>query len=438
MYYQRPTRGAGLAQLLGGVMTGLAQRHQNRQQERAVERQRKAQEEREGKAERKEQQTSQVNLLEPFKAQYPESAKAIAEAQLGIASGQATLGPESQAAVPPPANGVGPWRPRQYSLAELLKGKTGQQLTEEREDAVRRQGLQDQLVTRVAGQYEHPLAFAPLIGRKDFPLTPPVRYQAPAADWIGQADPMLATVLGPEVTNPAAVTVSPGGELVIPAGAGRRLTDVAAEQQLEQEQVAAAKQAKAEEEWQASQELIARLRRRAAQGDPDARKRLGFVDEYFQQGGDATKLEAWLNRRVTADLQDGLVAPITPERFNKQFPTLPGADQKPPQEGKSGAAPAGNAGLMGRGGRQSQFVLARYLAANPGSRGGAGPNPSGRLAAGRPASGAARQAELISGRGRSAASQERVQKLVADWEGMYRQGAPASVRSQIEQYVLNA
>lgn len=64
MYYQRPTRGAGLAQLLGGVLTGLAERHQNRLQERKRE---KAEQDEKTAAEQDEKTARQQDeLREPI------------------------------------------------------------------------------------------------------------------------------------------------------------------------------------------------------------------------------------------------------------------------------------------------------------------------------------------------------------------------------------
>jgi len=117
----------------------------------------------EGRAELRQQQNTQIGLLSPLLSQYPNDAKGITEAQLGIASGQTTLGPQSQPAIPAGPDGMGPWRPQTVSLSELIKGPTAEDLAQKRADEVAQRNARVGLYNLEAGRSTRPGQFAPVL-----------------------------------------------------------------------------------------------------------------------------------------------------------------------------------------------------------------------------------------------------------------------------------
>jgi hypothetical protein len=163
-----------------------------------------------------------------------------------------------------------------------------------------------------------------------------------------------------------------------------------------------AKQEGRNEAWQAGYQFLGRLRQQARKGDPEAVKRLGYAEEYLQYDGDLAKLESALQQRVTKEQQADLAVPFPgqpaklPELGALKWP-YGGTHRERWPQGSSGRAASGELGNSGGG----AVGLARFLTRNP--TGSARPN--------------------------------RVEELVANWEGMHGQSAPPAIRAQIEQYV---
>jgi len=162
--------GGILGGLLGAVLQGGTSylNTRNAAEQLAHERATQAEEqryryERDRKAELLGQQNMQVGLLNPLKELHPQDAKAITEAQLGIASGKATLGPESQPGIAPGPGDMGPWRPQQFSLADLVKGPTAQEMEQKRADEVAQRNARVGLYNLEAGRSTRPGQFAPVL-----------------------------------------------------------------------------------------------------------------------------------------------------------------------------------------------------------------------------------------------------------------------------------
>jgi len=324
---------SALLGIYGDVRAGQAAKRNDRRERERQDRIDSEQTAREGRAELRQQQSTQIGILDPLRTQYPNDARAITEAELGIASGQAALGPESQAGIPAGPGGMGPWRPRQYSLPELIKGKNAQELATERDTDQQVRNTMGGLAGKIAAEYENPLAFSPTIGQAyrtgKLPTTPPVTYQPPAAEWIAQADPLLATWLGPEVTNPKPQTLFPGGELVIPKGAGRRLTDIARE-----ETAAQSKRIRRQAQAADAQKQTALTARGAAAHQSRSENALdagagtaylNAFDQLFDTHRDyaqaaAAAAQARQDYLRAASPRVAAVAPVTPEKFNSTLP----------------------------------------------------------------------------------------------------------------------
>lgn len=438
MYYQRPSRGSGLAQLLGGLAMGLAQRHQNRLQERDEE----AYGELAGgynaavknAAEKNQRRTTRMGELQEFihdpatihsspeyqqrEAEYQQLlGQAPAEPDFSAVRNQlrdaryarvarrrgllpalnAGLAPSTEPPSGPPGGGMPAAGPAPALTPNGQSGARGSLFRDPQQEQMRleelnRRKLRAEPYLADMNRSTQPLQWLPVVEAVLDGKDPTLRLPVPLT---------TGTALGGTIQVPSLVDRARKDNPTLEDARAQRERSITAEIE--------AKQEKSKEDWQAGYQFLGRLRQQAEKGDPEALKRLGYAQEYLQYDGDLAKLESALQQRVTKEQQADLAVPLA-DRLPKLYEL--GATIQPDFWAPRGRRPqAGGLTWSGSSGRAGggSLGLARFLTGSPTTRSG--------KRGGRP---------------------DRVEELVANWEGMHGQAAPPAIRAQIEQYARTA